>query len=505
MLKAENIPVIAAIGEFTYRPQALESALEPIELMAEAMRATERDCDASILSQLDTVHLLGVVSWLYSNPAKLLCEKLSIAPAYPINEGMGGEKPVRLVHEAALAIQRGEKQAIAIVGGEAQNSFRKARRGKLRLDWTERASREEAWGHLEDTTLGISKEVQALGVQRPLHVYPFFENAFNHHQKKSPTESMQDSAQIWSGYSKVGSDNPYSWNPTNYTSKDIATIDEINRMVSFPYSKFMVANDSVKQAATLIVTSLAKSRELGIDESKLIYFRGGASAKEPTDFFERASFDKYPAMSAVLKTACELVDGGQNLDFMELYSCFPIVPKAALQVLKKSGVKDDVLPTVTGGLTFFGGPMNNYMTHAACAMVRALRGVSDSTGLLYGQGGAMTKHHALLLSKQSPKSSLIEDYSVQNHVDALQTKAPSIAFDYEGAAVIETYSAYYNSQNEPTLGIVIARTPENQRLIARVPPEDAESLLALTEFEINAVGTIGDIKKNAVGSLSWSI
>jgi hypothetical protein len=38
-----------------------------------------------------------------------------------------------------------------------------------------------------------------------------------------------------------------------------------------------------------------------------------------------------------------------------------------------------------------------------------------------------------------------------------------------------------------------------------VPPEDAESLLALTEFEINAVGTIGDIKKNADGSLSWSI
>ncbi len=29
-----------------------------------------------------------------------------------------------------------------------------------------------------------------------------------------------------------------------------------------------------------------------------------------------------------------------------------------------------IAPTVTGGLTFFGAPLNNYMTHAAVAMVQ---------------------------------------------------------------------------------------------------------------------------------------
>ena len=46
---------------------------------------------------------------------------------------------------------------------------------------------------------------------------------------------------------------------------------------------------------------------------------------------------------------------------------------------------EDVKPTVAGGLTFFGAPLNTYMTHAACAMVRKLRN-GAKLGLLYGQG-----------------------------------------------------------------------------------------------------------------------
>ena len=55
------------------------------------------------------------------------------------------------------------------------------------------------------------------------------------------------------------------------------------------------------------------------------------------------------------------------------------------------GLSADVQPTVTGGLTFFGAPLNTYMTHAACAMVRRVRG-GAKLGLLYGKGGFVTKH-----------------------------------------------------------------------------------------------------------------
>ena len=93
----------------------------------------------------------------------------------------------------------------------------------------------------------------------------------------------------------------------------------------------------------------------------------------------------------------DLVGGdGKAFDAIELYSCFPCVPKMARRTL---GLGADVQPTVTGGLTFFGAPLNTYMTHAACAMVRKLRD-GAKLGLLYGQGGFVTKHHALVLSRQ---------------------------------------------------------------------------------------------------------
>ena len=42
-------------------------------------------------------------------------------------------------------------------------------------------------------------------------------------------------------------------------------------------------------------------------------------------------------------------------------------------VMERLGLGPEVQPTVTGGLTFFGAPLNTYMTHGACAMVRKLR------------------------------------------------------------------------------------------------------------------------------------
>ena len=111
-------------------------------------------------------------------------------------------------------------------------------------------------------------------------------------------------------------------------------------------------------------------------------------------------YESHP-QNAVLKAVMDLVEGdGKKFDAIELYSCFPCVPKMARRTL---GLGPDVQPTVTGGLTFFGAPLNTYMTHAAIAMVRKLR-KGGKLGLLYGQGGFVTKHHGLVLSREAPKA-----------------------------------------------------------------------------------------------------
>ena len=119
----------------------------------------------------------------------------------------------------------------------------------------------------------------------------------------------------------------------------------------------------------------------------------------------------------------DLVGGdGRAFDAIELYSCFPCVPKMARRTL---GLGADVQPTVTGGLTFFGAPLNTYMTHAACAMVRRLRD-GAKLGLLYGQGGFVTKHHALVLSRQPPQPALAQDTSVQAEADRQQGRGAGV-------------------------------------------------------------------------------
>src|SRR6202030_1547312 len=147
-------------------------------------------------------------------------------------------------------------------------------------------------------------------------------------------------------------------------------------------------------------------------------------------------YESHP-QNAVLNAVMELAGGdGKAFDAIELYSCFPCVPKMARRTL---GLGTDVEPTVTGGLTFFGAPLNTYMTHAACAMVRTLRG-GARLGLLYGQGGFVTKHHGLVLSRQAPAAPLAQDTSVQAKADAHRSQVPDFVTEDRGKGPGERFT-----------------------------------------------------------------
>src|SRR5439155_6800964 len=192
--------------------------------------------------------------------------------------------------------------------------------------------------------------------------------------------------------------------------------------------------------AALLITSLAKAREAGIAEDRLVHVSGGAAAEEPRDYLIRDQFHESHSQNAVLKAVMDLVGGdGRAFDAIELYSCFPCVPKMARRTL---GLGADVQPTVTGGLTFFGAPLNTYMTHAACAMVRKLRN-GARLGLLYGQGGFVTKHHGLVLSRQAPQEPLAQDSSVQAEADRHRGPVPEFVTEPSGRGAGERFTVMY--------------------------------------------------------------
>jgi acetyl-CoA C-acetyltransferase len=196
----------------------------------------------------------------------------------------------------------------------------------------------------------------------------------------------------------------------------------------------------------------------------------------------------------------ELVGGdGRAFDAVELYSCFPCVPKMARRTL---GLGADVQPTVTGGLTFFGAPLNTYMTHAACAMVRKLRNGAN-LGLLYGQGGFVTKHHALVLSRQAPREAMAQDTSVQAEADRRRGAVPDFVTEASGKGSVESFTVIYGRNGEVEHGVVMLRTPENARALARVPASDRQTLARLLDMDRAPVGSSGDIFTADDDVLEW--
>ena len=494
--------VIVGVGESCDRPLAARDALEPVELMARATRNATGDAGAKgVLDIIDTVDLVGLVSWRYRNPVEDVCQRLRISPERATNASMGGETPVRLIHDAAIAIESGHIEAALIVGGEATSSRRLAKKEGEQLNWTPPPPREETV-RFPNSSYRTSRPARRLGMLDPANIYPFYEIATQAAWGESPHEGQQRSAQLWSSYADAASHNPSAWIDSAPTSAQIGEVSADNRMICWPYPKLMTANPIVNQAAAVIIMSERKAHELGIPAGRMIYLHGGASAEESEDYLARDSFAHAAAQAAVLERATEIVGGVEQFNHLELYSCFPVVPKMALRTLGLDA--DEVSPTVTGGLTFFGGPLNNYMTHATAAMVRRLREDGTGLGLLYGQGGYLTKHHALVLGTERPNTPLSDAYSVQSKAEAARQSVPELIEDYNGKATVETYTAPYARDGTPLQGIVIARTPDDRRLMARVPERDARTLEILTSMDLNAVGTTGQVRKDPFGKLVFS-
>lgn len=493
-------PVIIGVGEAIDRPATLEQSLEPVALMAKALTAAEADAGASVLGRLESLDLVGLVSWRYADPVSLLAEKLGIAPARKTNASMGGETPIRLIHEAAVRIAAGELQAAAIVGGESTYSATRARRDKIKPPWTPMASREEAV-RFPSSRFAMSPPAVALGMQDPAQVYPFYEMAAQAQWGQTPAQGHAESSALWARYAQVAETNPAAWLRGAPDAAKIGEVTPENRMINWPYPKLMVANPQVNQAAAILVTSLALARELGVPEDKIIHVWSGAAAREPEDYLLRDSYTHSTAQQTVLETAAAQVGGADRFAHLELYSCFPVVPKMALRTLGLDA--DKVAPTVTGGLTFFGAALNNYMGHATAAMVRKLREHPEDLGLLYGQGGYVNKHHALVVSAKAPAEPLAQDYSVQAAADAARGPIPPLVERYDGPATIETYTARFGRDGAAQDGIVIARSPAGERLMAKVAPDDETSMTQLLSMERSAVGSEGHVRTDVFGTLIW--
>ena len=398
-MEDERRPVLIGIGQWIQRDVAPAEAPSPLDALEQVSRGALADAGlgARALGELDSVGVVDVVGWHPRNAPGLLAERLAAKPRNQLVTAVGGEMPLVLVNELARRVAAGEARLALVAGTNNMRTLRRARNARLKLAWPK-------GGEGEPETVGVVKGGNSwgeaeYGLGRPTDVYPIFENALRARRGLSLDEHRRRIAELMSRFSAVAARNPYAWFPVERSAEEIATVDQSNRMIAFPYTKYMNAVMDTDQAAAILIGSAAAARELGVREEQLVHWWGGGQAnEEPWFASERPDHARCPALAAAANGALE--EAGVSLAELarlDLYSCFPSAVEMACEMLGLAPDDPRGL-TVTGGLPYAGGPGNEYTLHALATMVERLREQPGASGMVTGNGWYLTKHAATVVA-----------------------------------------------------------------------------------------------------------
>jgi len=492
-LTGDQLPVIAGVGQVTNRHG---SAREPLALIADAAAAALADAGVPAGAELASIDVVNVVAWCYDDLGALLAERLGVTVRRTSTSPHGGDQPTRLIADAGRRAAA-DGGVHLIVGGEAIRSVMRAFESGEVSDWTP----QPPGAAPPDPKDVVTPDAYRHHLRMPSTVYPLYEHGLRAALGQSRSEADAWSASLWAAMSRVAATNPGSWFPDPVDEERIRRIDDGNRMICDPYPKLMNAILNVDQAAAVVVTDAETARGFGATDDRLVHLWAEAGAVDTRDFLARVAYHRSPAMERVLTDALAAGVGDSHterdaLAAVELYSCFPCVPKLALTHL---GWRRDVATSVTGGLTFFGGPGNAYMLCAAAAMTEALRTMDDTRpALLFGQGEFVTKHHALVVGREPrPGGPLPPDDEAgrQRAVDA--EEAPALAPSPAGTGLIETFTVEFDRDGSPTRAIIVGRLEDDRRFVANNDaPDDIAELLAPDGEGVGRKGTVSPGEPN---------
>ncbi len=506
LIDPSHVPVILGTAQLRTNPErTVDGAREPLTLLLEVARGAAADAvgpgprAASLLAAADDVAAVRTVSWTYDELADRLGRELGAHPGTTTDVAIGGQWPVRLVDAAAARIAAGRSTVALVVGAEAQASVSALGRAGVDpakdLGWTTDPGGPPRF---DPADLG-SERMHAAGLVLPARIYPLFENRLQADLGLTPAESSAESAELYAAFSDIAADNPYAWKPQQRTAAEIATPGPGNRMVCEPYPLAMNAMPHVDQAAAVLLTSLAFAREIGVPDDRVVHVWSGAGCDDTADLLDREGYGHSAALADVLdRTLAQAEVPASSVDLLDVYSCFPVVPKLAARHL---GLPKAVVPTVTGGHSSFGGPLNSYSLHAVATTAQRLRderGAASAPrfGLVHANGGYLTAQHAVLLATDAAPAGYVgqpepmrRSPTTVRSADVRELLADRDRCDL----LIETATVEHGRDGRPAQAFVIGRTEAGVRTaVASAPGDPATaatlSLAALPEGVISYVG-----------------
>lgn len=498
----DRMPVLIGVSEVTEKVDDPERGSSPMALMLEAVRAAADSArlDPARLRDLDAIAVVKSMREFTRNSPEALAAELGADRAQRWITPLGGNMPQYLVNRFAEEISLGLHRFVLFAGTEAMATGRKLVKAGKKPDWSTPSTSDPDY-LVTDRPLWTEHE-KAHGFFQARHVYPLFENALRGHYGRGIDEHQLELGRLFSRFSEVAAANTKAWYPIARSPEEIAFESPQNRIVGWPYTKYMNAMNQVNQSAAIIMCSAGFARELGVPEDRWVYLTGCADANELWDVTDRQNYFSSPAIRTMGREAFRMAGRDvSEVDYIDIYACFPVAVQIARDELGIA--KDDPRPlTVTGGLPYYGGA-GSYVLNAIAAVVDKVRENPGSLGMATANGGYLTEHALGLYSTEPPPPPAdgdapwrrVDPAVYQAEIDALSR--PPLVETANGDAVIETYSVGFDRNGEPDLGLVVGRLgeasdPMAPRFIAQTPL-DAELLRTMTSQDcLGAPGRVAN-------------
>jgi acetyl-CoA C-acetyltransferase len=429
----DSTPIVVGAAEVVHRPGPEFQPCSATELLIETARlALDQSGSAAALAARVGEVLVPHGTWSESDPARAIADAVGALDARTVRSELGVLQHTLLVR-AFTSVAEGRLDAVIVAGGENRWSGVHAAKSGGAVPDPPFAS----LGEPDEVIAPAEMVISTIEIERNLttaaHQYAIIESALRHRLGRSIDAHQAALGSLWEGFAAVAAQAPGAWNQQAMRAEDIAVASEANRVIAAPYTKWLISQWNVDQAAALVVTTVGVARELGIDEERWVFPLATGLSNLVIPMPERDEIHRWPASGIAGRAALEAAGVAlDEIDLVDLYSCFP----AAVEVQAAELGFDLARPlTITGGMTFSGGPYNNYSLQGAAAMVTALtNGPADTIGLTSAVSGLLTKPSVTLWSNAAPRNAYtcVDVTDQARSVTAVRTVDP----DLVGAATV---------------------------------------------------------------------
>ncbi|WP_448586094.1 acetyl-CoA acetyltransferase [Thermaurantiacus sp.] len=467
-------PVLVGVGQWVDRTSAPGEGLSPMDMLATAARAALADSGASgdVAALIDAIAVVrlfqdsgfGAPFGKQNNLPWSLARRIGAVPRRYLYGPVGGNTPQMLANLFMAEIAAGAHEVVLLAGCEPIRTQSRAQKAGITLDWAEDAPTDAETPGKDGRF--VSPHELAHGIALPVNVYPLFENALAAHYGREPVAHRRAIGELMARFTEVAATNPFAQIPVARTAEELITPAGDNRYIGYPYTKYLNANMFVDQAAALLLMSVAAADRLGVPAAKRVFLHGSADTVEKVLVTERVNYWSSPAIRVGGQAALAAADATiSDIAHIDLYSCFPSAVEIAADEL---GIAHDDPRglTLTGGLPYFGGPGNNYSMHAIAEVAARCRAAPGSRGLVFANGGYLTKHSFGIWSTAPRPFHRADPATYQQEIDAMAS--PPLVEKPEGPGTIETFTVIHD-RGEPAFAIVIGRLADGGgRFLAQI-------------------------------------